>query len=124
MRYRFTRFWARLMVIVGILFIALGVILSGVALFTEEWRQGVTGTQAALERAVVVGGLLVSGFLAGSPFIVFGQLLEIFLGQRALLARIHRQLSRFGERPRSETGARAAGGGGESSGRDRYPKLS
>ncbi len=124
MRYRFTRIWARLMVVIGILFIALGVILSGVALFTEEWRQGVTGTQAALERAVVVGGLIASGFLAGSPFIVFGQLLELFLDQRALLARIHRRLSRPGEPRRSEGGTRTATGGGESGGRDRYPKLS
>ena len=52
----------------------------------------------ALERAVVVGFLILSGFLAGSPFIVFGQLLNIFLDQRVLLARILRQLRREGRR--------------------------
>jgi hypothetical protein len=110
-RYRFTRIWARLMVTVGVLAIALGVVSAAVALFTEEWRQGVTGTQAALERTVVVGGLVLSGFLAGSPFIVFGQLLEIFLDQRALLTRIHRRLRR-GDAARA-TQAPA----------DRYPRL-
>lgn len=108
-RYRFTRIWARLMVAIGVLAIALGVVSAGVALFTEEWRQGVTGTQAAFERTVVVGGLLLSGFLAGSPFIVFGQLLEIFLDQRALLTRIHRRLRREPAAPPPA---------------DRYPRLS
>ena len=93
-RYRFTRIWARLMVAIGVVAIALGFVSAAVALFTEEWRQGVTGTQAAIERAIVVGGLILSGFLAGSPFVVFGQLLHIFLDQRALLTRIHRRLRR------------------------------
>ncbi|MBI1733869.1 MAG: hypothetical protein HYR51_01735 [Candidatus Rokubacteria bacterium] len=113
-RYRFTRVWARLMVAIGIVAIALGVVSAAVALFTEEWRQGVTGTQAALERTVVVGGLVLSGFLAGSPFIVFGQLLEIFLDQRALLTRIHRQLRR-GTEPAAPAARPPA---------DRYPRLS
>ena len=116
MRYRFTRIWARVMVAVGVVFIALGVVLAGVALFTEEWRQSITGPQGAFERAVVVGGLMVSGFLAGSPFIVFGQLLAIFLEQRMLLARIHRKLARL-------RGPTRADSGGEGAGRDRYPKL-
>jgi hypothetical protein len=94
MKYRFTRVWSRLMVIVGVVFIALGVVSAGIAGFTEEWRPGVTGTQEAIERALVVGGLLMSGILAGSPFIVFGQLLEIFLDQRRLLMRIDRRLGR------------------------------
>lgn len=113
-RYRFTRIWARLMVAIGIIAIALGVVSAAVALFTEEWRQGVTGTQAALERTVVVGGLVLSGFLAGSPFIVFGQLLEIFLDQRALLTRIHRQLRREVVEPPAAARPPA----------DRYPRLS
>jgi hypothetical protein len=110
-RYRFTRIWARLMVATGVLFLGLGVVLAAVALVTEEWRQGVTGMEA-FERTVVVGGLLLSGFLAGSPFIVFGQLLEIFLDQRRLLARIHRQL----RRPTAEPAPRQPA--------DQYPRLS
>ena len=113
MSYRFTRVWARLMVVIGVLFIVLGVVLAGIALFTEEWRPGVTGAQVALERAVLVGGLIVSGFLAGSPFIVFGQLIEIFLDQRRLLAQIRRRLRKPRE-PRGETPPPS---------RDRYPRL-
>ena len=113
-RHRFTRFWARLMVAVGMVFIGFGAVLAVVALITEDWRQGVTGTQAALERTVVVGGLLLSGFLAGSPFIVFGQLLDIFLDQRALLRRIHRRLRREAVQPPPPAPPPA----------DRYPRLS
>lgn len=109
MTYRFTRIWASLMIIIGVVFIALGIVLAGIAMFTEEWRPGVTGGQAALERAVLVSGLVLSGVLAGSPFVVFGQLLRIFLDQRRLLAQIHRQLRSRGA-PKHEKA-------------DRYPKL-
>jgi TRAP-type C4-dicarboxylate transport system permease small subunit len=109
MSERFTRIWAGLMVVIGLVFIVLGVVLAGIALFTEEWRQGVTGTQVALERAVLVGGLVFSGLLAGSPFVVFGQLLQIFMDQRRLLARIDRHLRKLDAPPVKE--------------RDRYPKL-
>lgn len=115
MTYRFTRIWAGLMIVIGIVFIAVGIALAGIAMFTEEWRQGVAGGQAALERAVLVSGLVLSGVLAGSPFIVFGQLLRIFLDQRRLLARIHRQL-----RARPAASQRQAAPQREA---DRYPKL-
>jgi hypothetical protein len=100
--YRFTRAWARVLVIFGVVAIVAGFISAGVALFTEDWRQGVTGTQAALERAAVVGFLILSGFLAGSPFIVFGQLLGIFLDQRRLLVRIARRLDHANRARRDE----------------------
>jgi hypothetical protein len=106
MKYRFTRFWAKLLTIFGFVAIAVGIASAGVALFTEEWRQGVTGTQAAVERAAVVGFLILSGFLAGSPFIVFGQLLDIFLAQRQLLARIYRRLDRVDRRYREAASPR------------------
>lgn len=110
MRYRFTRFWARLLVVVGFLAMGTGIVSAGVALFTEEWRQGVTGPQAALERAAVVGFLLLSGFLAGSPFIVFGELLTILLDQRRLLAQILRRLkARDADRGRASSAERRAG---------------
>ena len=98
MRYRFTRFWARLLTVFGLVAIGAGIASAAVALFTDEWRS-VTGLPAALERAVGVSFLILSGFLAGSPFIVFGQLLGIFLEQRILLGRIYRRLKR--PRPRS-----------------------
>jgi hypothetical protein len=90
--FGFALFWARLLVIVGAIAIGAGIVFAGIALFIEDWRAGVSPSQAALERALLAGSLIVSGFLAGSPFIVFGQLLHIFLDQRILLERIHRVL--------------------------------
>jgi hypothetical protein len=104
------------MVVIGVLFIVLGIALGLIAMFTEEWREGVTGPQVALERAVLVGGLIISGVLAGSPFIVFGQLIEIFLDQRRLLRRIDRGLRAqrgVPAKPADETPKRV----------DRYPRL-
>ena len=93
MNDRFTRFWARLLVIMGMVIVVLGVLLAMVALVVEMPWGSITG-QAVLERAIVALSLVVSGILAGSPFIVFGELLLIFLDQRRLLARIHRRLRR------------------------------
>jgi hypothetical protein len=98
LKYRFTRVWARVLVVIGVVAIVAGFVSAGLALVTEEWPPGVTGMSAAFERAVVVGFLILSGFLAGSPFIVFGQLLEIFLDQRRLLARIARRLAHLSGR--------------------------
>jgi hypothetical protein len=104
------------MVVIGVLFIVLGIALGLIAMFTEEWREGVTGPQVALERAVLVGGLIISGVLAGSPFIVFGQLIEIFLDQRRLLRRIDRGL-------RAQRGAPAKPADEPPKRVDRYPRL-
>jgi hypothetical protein len=93
MRYRFTRLWARLLVVVGIVIVALGVILAVIALVIETPWRTITG-QVMLERVIVAVFLAGSGILAGAPFIVFGQLLLIFVDQRRLLARISRHLRR------------------------------
>jgi hypothetical protein len=93
MPYRFTRLWARLLVVIGVTIVALGIILAVIALVIETPWRTITG-QVALERVIVAIFLAVSGILAGAPFIVFGQLLLIFLDQRRLLARIYRQLRR------------------------------
>lgn len=99
------------MVVFGLVAIGAGILFAAIAVFIEEWRIGVTGTQAALERMLVAGSLVVSGFLAGSPFIVFGQLLELFLDQRILLARIlravRRRRPRDAQAPRPESPPRA-----------------
>jgi hypothetical protein len=108
--FRFTRFWARLLVVFGGVAIGAGLVFAVIALFIEEWRPGVTGSQAALERILLAGSLILSGFLAGSPFIVFGQLLRIFLEQRILLGRIHRLLRRQARERRPEAGAGDRGG--------------
>jgi ABC-type phosphate transport system permease subunit len=95
---RFTRLWARLLVVIGMVIVVLGVLLAIVALIIETPWGSVTG-QAVAERALVAVFLVVSGILAGAPFIVFGQLLLIFLDQRRLLAAIHRRLRRRSPRP-------------------------
>ena len=93
MRYRLTRLWARLLVVIGLAIVALGVILAIVALVIETPWRTITG-QVVLERIIVAVFLAGSGILAGAPFIVFGQLLLIFLDQRRLLAAINRRLRR------------------------------
>jgi hypothetical protein len=95
---RFTRFWARLLVVVGVVIVVVGVLLAVVALVVEMPWGSITG-QAVLERAFVALSLVFSGILAGSPFIVAGQLLLILLEQRRLLAAIRRRLPR--RRPRA-----------------------
>jgi len=92
-RYRWTRLWARLLVVIGVVVVALGVILAIIALVIETPWRTITG-QVVLERIIVAIFLAGSGVLAGAPFIVSGQLLLIFLDQRRLLAAIHRRLRR------------------------------
>ena len=98
MNERFTRFWARLLVVVGIVIVVVGALLAVVALLVEMPWGSITG-QAVFERAFVALSLLFSGILAGSPFIVAGQLLLILLEQRRILAAIHRRLRRRGPPP-------------------------
>ena len=102
MRYRWTRLWARLLVVIGVVVVALGVILAIIALVIETPWRTITG-QVALERIIVAIFLAGSGVLAGGPFIVFGQLLLIFLDQRRLLVSIDRRLRR--SRPTARPGA-------------------
>ena len=90
---RVTRLWARLLVVIGVVIVALGVMLAIIALVIETPWRTITG-QVVLERIIVAIFLSGSGVLAGAPFIVFGQLLLIFLDQRRLLASIHRRLRR------------------------------
>src|SRR5438270_13885042 len=90
---RFTRWWARLLVIIGLVIVVVGIALAVVALVIETPWGSLTG-QVMLERALVAIFLVGSGILAGAPFIVFGQLLLIFLDQRRLLAAINRRLRR------------------------------
>jgi hypothetical protein len=89
--YHLTRLWARLLVVVGVVIVALGVLLAAVALVIETPWRTITG-QVVLERIIVAIVVAGSGLVAGAPFIVAGQLLLIALAQRRLLARIHRRL--------------------------------
>jgi hypothetical protein len=88
---RFTTFWARLLVVMGIVIAVSGALLAVVALLVEMPWGSITG-QAVLERVFVAISLVVSGVLAGSPFIVAGQLLLILVEQRRLLGAILERL--------------------------------
>ena len=90
---RFTRLFASLLVVIGLVIVVVGIGLAAVALVIETPWGSLTG-QVMLERVLVAVFLVLSGILAGAPFIVFGQLLLIFLDQRRLLAAIHAALQR------------------------------
>jgi hypothetical protein len=100
-KYRFTSFWAALQVVMGLVWLALSLGLAlavaagGVGLGVFGLAEPSSGVRSLIAAAVVLGGL----FLAG-PFIVSGQLLQIFLDQRRLLAAIHRRLGRMEEAER------------------------
>ena len=93
-RYRFLRFWADLAVTLGTLVIVLGVfaaIVGGVVVWHMERPPFGFGRASGVAGAA---GLAVLGLLLGGPLVVTGQCLLVFLDQRALLARILRQLRR------------------------------
>lgn len=95
MSYRLTRLWARLLLVVGLLFVGLGVVLAAVALLIDTTWTGMTFLAGLAERVLVAIFLILSGIIAGGPFVVFGQLILIFLDQRKLLARIDARLRRW-----------------------------
>jgi hypothetical protein len=91
MNPRFTRFWARILVAVGLALAASGVFLAAVALVIDMPWGSITG-HAVAEVTLVAFFLTVSGVLAGVPFIVLGQVVLVFLDMHALLAQIAAQL--------------------------------
>jgi hypothetical protein len=94
MTSRFVRFWARILVLVGLALACGGVVLAAVALVIDMPWGSVTG-QAVAERTFVAAFLVISGVLAGAPFILLGEMVVVFLDQRRLLARIARRLRRW-----------------------------
>jgi hypothetical protein len=87
MNPRFTRFWARILVAVGLALAGSGVFLAAVALVIDMPWGSITG-HAVAEVTLVAFLLAVSGVLAGVPFIVLGQVVLVFLDMHDLLARI------------------------------------
>ena len=51
--------------------------------------------QAVLERALAAVVLVISGLLAGAPFIVLGEMMRLFIDLRRLASRQHRLLRRM-----------------------------
>jgi len=89
----FTRFWARILVAVGLALAASGVFLVAVALVIDMPWGSITG-RAVAEVTRAAFFLAVSGVLAGVPFIVLGQVVLVFLDMHALLERIVVRLER------------------------------
>lgn len=96
-RQRFALFWASVLEIVGMLLAVGGVLLAGVAVTLDMPWGSLTG-QAVVERVLAAVVLVVSGILAGGPFILFGEIMRVLLAQRALLARQRRLLARLTRR--------------------------
>lgn len=99
-KYRFTSFWAALQVVSGLLCLALSLgvalaVVAGAGLGAVGLPEPSSGVRGLVALAVVFVGVLLAG-----PFIVSGQLLQIFLDQRRLLAAMNHKLGRMEEADR------------------------
>ena len=107
-RHRFAAFWAAVLVIMGLLLIAGGVLLAIVAV-TLDMPWGTLTGQAVLERFLAAALLVISGVLTGAPFIVLGEMLRIFIEQRRVADRQRRLLARIARRLDDAAGRGPAG---------------
>ena len=108
MSRRFAAFWAAVLVIMGLLLIAGGVLLAVVAV-TLDMPWGTLTGQAVLERALAAVLLVISGVVAGAPFIVLGEMLRIFIELRRIADRQRRLLARIARRLDDAAGRGSAG---------------
>ncbi len=105
MSYRFTRIWATVLVWLGIVLGAAGVLLAFLVFVTPSalassllaWAPDAGETvgrhRLLLGLAALLGGLALAG-----PLIVVGEVLNAFLDQRQFLARQHAAIRRIEER--------------------------
>ena len=71
------------------------------------WRQAIGDSAVSSgplpwPRLLVAAVTLVGGLLVGAPLILVGQLVQVFLDQRRLLASIHHRLRRWEDERESE----------------------
>jgi hypothetical protein len=93
--YRFTRFWATVLVVTGSAVIVIGVVAAlAVAIAGPDITRYAPTLDPRVGRVVATMACAMAGLLVGAPLIVLGQVLDAFLDQRDLLARIHRRLRR------------------------------
>jgi hypothetical protein len=107
-RYRFAAFWATVLVIIGMLLIAGGLLLAAAAVTLDMPWGSLTG-QAVLERGLAAVLLVISGVLTGAPFIVLGEMMRLFIEQRRIVERQRRLLARIARRLDEAIGRRAPG---------------
>lgn len=95
--FRFTAFWASIMVGLGFAFALVGLVGAALLIVLPE-----IPVPPPWSRPLVAGVLLVGGLVIAAPLVLMGQLVQIFLDQRQLLGRIHRRLRRFEDERESE----------------------
>lgn len=93
MSHHFAAFWASVLIVIGVALVVMGILSAALALTLDMPWGRLTG-QAVLERTVAAVILLVSGILAGGPFIVVGEMMRLFISQHRLIHRIERRLRR------------------------------
>jgi hypothetical protein len=108
-RYRFAAFWGTVLVVIGLLLVIGGVVFAAAAIALDMPWGRLTG-QAVLERALAAVVLVISGLLAGAPFIALGELIRLFIDQQRTLVRQRRLIARIARRVEEEAG-RAQGQG-------------
>lgn len=102
-RYRFATFWATVLIVLGMLLALGGLVFAAAAVALDMPWGSLTG-QAVLERALAAVVLVISGLLAGAPFIVLGEMMRLFIDLRRLAARQHRLLRRMARRADQSSG--------------------
>ena len=107
-RYRFAAFWATVLVVIGMLLAVGGVLLAAAAVALDMPWGRLTG-QAVLERSLAAAVLVISGILAGAPFIVLGEMMRLFIEQRRIMGRQRRLLARIARRLDEATGRSPSG---------------
>lgn len=97
-RYRFTALWASVLVGLGFAFAAVGLVGAALLiLFQTELPVPPPWSRPLMAGVVLVGGLVIA-----APLVLAGQLVQIFLDQRRLLAGILRSLRRFEDERETE----------------------
>jgi hypothetical protein len=107
-RYRFAAFWATVLVVMGMLLIAGGLLLATAAVTLDMPWGSLTG-QAVLERVLAAVLLVISGVLTGAPFIVLGEMMRLFIEQRRIAERQRRLLRRIARALEEGDGRRTLG---------------
>jgi hypothetical protein len=107
-RYRFAGFWATVLVVIGLLLVVGGVLLAAAAVTLDMPWGSLTG-QAVLERVLAAILLVISGLLAGAPFIVLGEMMRLFIDMRRVLERQRRLLARMAHTAEEAVEDRGAG---------------
>lgn len=95
---RFTRFWASVLVGLGVALLATGVVSAGlIVLLPAEIPIPLAWPRPLVAAVAIVGGLVMA-----APLILTGQLVQVLLDQRRLLGRIHHRLRRWEDERESE----------------------